>query len=69
MVPASVAGVVVVLTAVDVDDKVDVSDEYCHDSPDARRGRSWNSVNSGDRRSCRATEPNPPPVIADRLAP
>lgn len=69
MVPASVAGVVVALVTVDdVDDTMDVSDEYCHDSPDARRGRSWNSVKSGDRRSCLATEPNPPPVTADRLA-
>jgi len=70
MVPTSVAGVVVSLATVDdVDDTMDVSDEYCHDSPDDRRGgRSWNSVKSGDRRSCRTTEANPPPVTAGRLA-
>lgn len=61
--PTSVAGVVA-LAMVDVDDTVDVSDEYCHDSVDVRR--SWKSVKSGDRRSCRAA-PNPPPVTVGRL--
>lgn len=69
MVPFSVAGIVVALANVDdVDDTMDVSDEYCHDSPDARRGLSWNNVKSGDRRSCLVTDANPPPVTADRLA-
>jgi len=69
MVPSSVTGVVVVALATvdDADDTMDVSDAYCHDSPDARLGLSWNSVKSGDRRSFRMTDANPPPVTADRL--